>query len=238
VITRRGSHSAFGAALTLAGLVMLLSGCVVVPYSPPTESQSTPVRLENAEQVVLSIGPRELLEEARDALRRRDRALDIVDSLAFRDAAFPEGGWRLSQLLAPDALPRLASTGADYLVVVGPVRVVGGESHGLFLEVPGFGFYGAGTGSTTGSALVLIVDLARGAVLDTVKTRATGTDVAVGFFYGLIVHATTETSVRSACLDSVVETIRAARPDGVVRLALMAAEPVASSNYALSLIAE
>jgi hypothetical protein len=179
-----------------------------------------------------------MLEETRASLRRRDRELEIVDSLVFRDSIFPEGGWQLSQLVDPAARPRLAASGADYLVVVGPVQVVADEGHGLFLEVPGFGFYGAASGSTQGSALVLIVDLARGEVLDAVETRARGTDVAVGFFYGLIVHAMTETSVRSACLDSVVETIRAARPAGVVRLALMAAEPVASSNYALSVITE
>jgi hypothetical protein len=219
-------------------LTTLLAGCVVVPYSPPTESQSTPVRLENAEQVILSIGPREMLEDTTALLRRRDRELEIVDGLAFRNAVFPEGGWRLSQMLDPAARPRLAASGADYLVVVGPVQVEADEGHGMFLEVPGFGFYGAAAGSTNGSALVLIVDLARGEVLDAVSTRATGTDVAVGFFYGLIVHATTETSVRNACLDSVVETIRAARPVGVVRLALMAAEPVESNNYALSVITE
>jgi hypothetical protein len=219
-------------------LAAFSAGCVVVPYSPPTESQSAPVRLENAEQVILSIGPREMLEETRASLRRRDGELEIVDSLAFRNSIFPEGGWQLSQLLDPAVKPRLAASGADYLVVVGPVRVAADEGHGLFLEVPGFGFYGAASGSTQGSALVLIVDLARGEVLDAVETRARGTDVAVGFFYGLIVHATTETSVRRACLDSVVETVRAARPKGVVRLALMAAEPVASSNYALSVITE
>ncbi len=225
------------AALYLV-LPSLLASCVVVPYSPPTESQSTPVRLENAEQVILSIGPREMLEDTRASLRRRDRDLRIVDGLAFRNAVFPEGGWQLSRLLDPAARPILAESGADFLVVVGPVQVEANEGHGMFLEVPGFGFYGAASGTTTGSALVLIVDLARGEVLDAVSTRAKGTDVAVGFFYGLIVHATTETSVRNACLDSVVETIRAARPEGVVRLALMAAEPVDSSNYALSVVTE
>jgi hypothetical protein len=118
------------------------------------------------------------------AHRRRDRELEIVDSLAFRNSIFPEGGWQLSQLLDPAVRPRLAASGADYLVVVGPVRVAADEGHGLFLEVPGFGFYGAASGSTQGSALVLIVDLARGAVLDAVETRARGTDVAVGFFTG------------------------------------------------------
>lgn len=236
--TQRAPMGRLLTAVTCALLAALSAGCVVVPYSPPTESQSTPVRLENAEQVVLSIGPREMLEETQASLRRRDRELEIVDSLAFRNAVFPEGGWRLSQLLAPAARLRLAASGADYLVVVGPVQVQDDGGHGLFLEVPGFGFYGAASGSTQGSALVLIVDLAHGEVLDAVATRARGTDVAVGFFYGLIVHATTETSVRNACLDSVVETVRAARPDGVVRLALMAAEPVESSNYALSVITE
>ena len=85
---------------------------------------------------------------------------------------------------------------------------------------------------------MLIVDLARGEVLDALRTRAEGTDVAVGFFYGLVIHATTESSVRRACLDSVVETLRRVHPDGRLRLALMAAEPIGSSEYALSLITE
>jgi hypothetical protein len=219
------------------GFATMLAACVVVPYSPPTESQSTPVRLENADQVILTIGPRELLDEARESLRGRDRDFEMVDSLAFRNAAFPDGDWRLSRLLAPEAHGRLADSGADYLVVVGPVVVGEPDEQGLFLA-SGYGFYGAGASSTQGSALVLVVDLARGAVLDAVRTRAQGTDVAVGFFYGLIIHATTESSVRRACLDSVVETVRSARPTGTVRLALMAAEPIAENDYALSVITE
>lgn len=234
----RGRWPARAVAVTVTcGIAVMLASCVVVPYSPPSESTSTPVRLENAGQVILSVGPRELLEETRDSLRRRDRELEIVDSLAFRNAVFPDGDWRLSRLLDPEARARLAESGADYLVVVGPVRVVEEESHGLFLGT-GYGFYGAASGSSRGSALVLIVDLARGEVLDAVRTRAEGTDVAVGFFYGLIVHATTKTSVRDACLDSVVETVRGARPTGPVRLALMAAEPTESNDYALSVITE
>jgi hypothetical protein len=195
------------------------------------------VRLDNADQVILTIGPRELLEDAREALRRRDDEFEIVDSLAFRNAVFPEGDWRLSRLLDPSGHGRLAASGADYLVVVGPVIVEEIEMQGPFLASP-YGFYGAAAGSAQGSALVLIVDLARGTVLDAVKTRAEGTDVAVGYFYGLIIHATTESSIRRACLDSVVATIRAARPSGSVQIALMAAEPTESNDYALSVIAE
>lgn len=222
-------------AFGVAGI--LAAGCVVVPYSPPAESSSTPVRLEQADRVLVTVGPRQLLEDTSDALRRRDRDIEIVDSFAFRTAVFPEGDWRLSRLLDPGRRSLLAASGADYLVVVGPVLTGARDERGLFVGTA-YGFYGAGTNTTQGSALMLIVDLARGEILDALRTRAEGTDVAVGFFYGLIIHATTESSVRRACLDSVVETLRRVHPEGRLRLALMAAEPVGSSEYALSLIAE
>lgn len=217
--------------------VGLVAACVVVPYSPPTESSSTPVRLEHADRVLLTVGPRQFLEDTSDALRRRDRDIEIVDSFTFRGAVFPEGDWRLSRLLDRERHALLAASGADYLVVVGPVLTGAPDERGLFVGTA-YGFYGAGTNTTQGSALMLIVDLARGEILDALRTRAEGTDVAVGFFYGLIVHATTESSVRRACLDSVVETLRRVHPDGHLRLALMAAEPIGSSEYALSLITE
>lgn len=235
------SHAPVGCrikGLLAVGVVAtLITGCVVVPYSPPTESSSTPVRLEHADRVLLTVGPRQLLEDTSVALRRRDREFEIVDSLAFRAAVFPEGDWRLSRLLDPERHALLAASGADYLVVVGPVLTGLPDEHGLFVGTA-YGFYGAQANTTQGSALMLIVDLARGEVLDALRTRAEGTDVAVGFFYGLIVHATTESSVRRACLDSVVETLRRVHPDGRLRLALMAAEPIGSSEYALSLITE
>jgi len=227
-----------GKALLAVGAVATLAvACVVVPYSPPTESSSTAVRLEQADRVLLTVGPRQLLEDTSDALRRRDRDIEIVDSFAFRATVFPEGDWRLSRLLDPERHALLAASGADYLVVVGPVVVGAPDEHGLFVGTA-YGFYGAGANTTQGSALMLIVDLARGEVLDALHTRAEGTDVAVGFFYGLIIHATTESSVRRACLDSVVATLRRVHPDGRVRVALMAAEPIGSNEYALSLITE
>lgn len=222
-------------AVGVAGI--LAAGCVVVPYSPPAESSSTPVRLEQADRVLVTVGPRQLLEDTSDALRRRDRDIEIVDSFAFRAAVFPEGDWRLSRLLDPGRRWLLAASGADYLVVVGPVLTGAPDERGLFVGTA-YGFYGAGANTTQGSALMLIVDLARGEILDALRTRAEGTDVAVGFFYGLIIHATTESSVRRACLDSVVETLRRVHPQGPLRLALMAAEPIGSSEYALSLITE
>ncbi|MCU0977451.1 MAG: hypothetical protein MUC71_14250 [Steroidobacteraceae bacterium] len=222
-------------AVAVAGI--LAAGCVVVPYSPPAESSSTPVRLEQADRVLVTVGPRQLLEDTSEALRRRDRDIEIVDSFAFRAAVFPEGDWRLSRLLVPERRSLLAASGADYLVVVGPVLTGAPDERGLFVGTA-YGFYGAGTNTTQGSALMLIVDLARGEILDALRTRAEGTDVAVGFFYGLIIHATTESSVRRACLDSVVETLRRVHPEGRLRLVLMAAEPIGSSEYALSLITE
>jgi hypothetical protein len=225
------------ALLAVAVVAMLATACLVVPYSPPTESSSTPVRLEHADRVLLTVGPRQLLEDTSDALRRRDRDIEIVDSFGFRAAVFPEGDWRLSRLLDPERHALLAASGADYLVVVGPVVVGAPDEHGLFVG-SAYGFYGAQANTTQGSALMLIVDLARGEVLDALRTRAEGTDVAVGFFYGLIIHATTESSVRRACLDSVVETLRRVHPDGRLRVALMAAEPIGSNEYALSLITE
>lgn len=225
------------AMMAIGVVATLVAGCVVVPYSPPAESSSTPVRLEQADRVLLTVGPRQLLEDTSDALRRRDRDIEIVDSFAFRSAAFPEGDWRLSRLLDPERHVLLAASGADYLVVVGPVLTGLPDEHGFFVGTA-YGFYGAQANITQGSALMLIVDLARGEVLDALRTRAEGTDVAVGFFYGLIIHATTESSVRRACLDSVVETLRRVHPSGRLRVALMAAEPIGSSEYALSLITE
>jgi len=226
-----------GALLAVGMVALFATACVVVPYSPPADSSSTAVRLDQADRVLLTVGPRQLLEDTSVALRRRDSDVEVVDSLAFRAAVFPEGDWRLSKLLDPERRPLLAASGADYLVVVGPVVVGAPDEHGLFVGTA-YGFYGAGANTTQGSALMLIVDLARGEVLDALRTRAEGTDVAVGFFYGLIIHATTESSVRRACLDSVVETLRRVHPDGRLRVALMAAEPIGSNEYALSLITE
>jgi hypothetical protein len=218
----------------IAGTV--IAGCVVVPYPARTEHQALPVRLESADKVLLSIGPRILLEDTRKALEKRDRDLEIVDSLAFRNRAFPDGDWRLSSLLDPTRPVRQAALEADFLLVVGQVSVEE-DYHGMMALSP-YGAFGAGRSAAEASALMLIVDLQRGQVLDIVRTRAKGNTVGVGVVVALVFHATTESSARRAYIDSMVEAIRSVRPRGPVRLALMTAEPVESGANPISLIAE
>lgn len=233
-----GSARRLAPIVACALLAIPLTSCVIVPYSPPSKAESVPVQLDRADEVLLSVGPREFLDDTGTALRRRDRGLDVVDGLAFRNAVFPDGDWRLSRLLNADDRARLADSGADYLVVVGKVEAGKPEEHGAFLAGGPYGFYGAASATVEGSALVLIIDLAKGSVLDMLRASATGTDVAVGLFYGLIFHAMTESSVRDECLDSIVDTIRRAQPRGQVKVVLMAAEPVNASTYPLSIIAQ
>ena len=79
--------------LMLVLLGIALSGCLAVPHSVDPEVSKTEKVVLPAEEILLTLGPRNFLHTMEEALDEVDPDLDIVDGLKFRDTAFPEGGW-------------------------------------------------------------------------------------------------------------------------------------------------
>jgi hypothetical protein len=110
----------------IGALIFSLSAasCIPVPY-PVTPEVAISEKPVLANDILLSVGPRELLESISREIKASHENIEIIDGELFRDTAFPEGGWRLGQLLEPSTCNRVQQQlNIDYLVIVGPEKLI------------------------------------------------------------------------------------------------------------------
>jgi hypothetical protein len=204
------------------GLLAVLAGCVIIPYTPPSETQHDLADVPNPEQVLLSVGPRRFLEEMAEALHDQEPRIEYVDGQTFIDTAAPDGDLTLARLLDPATRDSIAGLQADYLVLLG-------EAEGEVLKTSGgmlayIGFYGAQ--KTTGATRywAALIDLRTMRLMEQLTTTSTGTDAGLGLFYGIFVVSNTEGSAQKGVIRNVAEVLSSARPEGPVRLVMLARE--------------
>lgn len=210
--------------LALAGALLALAGCVIVPYRPTAEVHEDPSSVANAERLRLSVGPRQRLESiARDVLRANKR-LRRVDGQALLDTASPEQDLTLARLLDPATRVRLGPLDVDYVVLFGePASRDEKTRGGMVLYL---GFFGAVRQSVTNSWWTTIVDVRSLQVLGQATAESRGSMTGVGAFYGLFFVGDSEGSARSAAIRHVAASLATARPTGEARVAFLAVEPI------------
>jgi len=208
--------------VVLVALLTLLAGCVVIPYTPPSETQHDLTDVPSPEQVLLSIGARRFLEKMADGLQKAEPRIEYVDAQTFIDTAAPEGDLTLARLLEPGTSERIAALRTDYLVIVGEAEDEILKSSGGMLAYAGF--FGAQkiTGSTRYWAAV--IDLHTMQLLEQLTTSSTGTDAGIGLFYGLFVVSNTDGSARKGVIRNLAAMLTAAKPEGPIRLVVVARE--------------
>ena len=106
-------------AVLLFGLAVLLSGCVMIPYQPESETKHDLADVPNPEQIRLSVGPRKSLEEMGEDLRDEDVRIEFINGQTFIDTAAPDGDLSLARLLDPATRALIEPLQADYLVLFG-----------------------------------------------------------------------------------------------------------------------
>lgn len=210
-----------GAALCGA---VLLSACVIIPYPVEPDIQ----RLEMAAvggDVRVTLGPRHLLEDVSERIRKLDRTLSVVDGFEFRDAAWPNGGWWLGDL--PYSSSDSAGLhGVRYLVLLGPGELdeeIGGSGTGL----PGVAI--AGSVELRSRLSALVIDLRSGQPVVLLIADARGHRRGAGV---IAVAGWTAPMTRSAAIDGIAGAIastiisdaKSASGQQPLRIALMAAQ--------------
>jgi hypothetical protein len=162
--------------LIVVALILSISGCLPLPYyvSPDVTINEQDELLDDG--ITLTIAPRELLEKISKVITDSHENIEIVDGLVFRDTAFPEGGWKLSQLLDPVTRKRI-STQLDvrYLVIVGRNELLrsGGE-YKMILP----GVLGAASAEKVSTISAAIIDIMTGETECQVSSVARGTERA------------------------------------------------------------
>lgn len=204
-------------------LLVLLTGCVVVPYPvSPEVTQSEAITL-SAEGTRVTVGPRRLLERVAKEIRDADPRIEIVDGLTFRDLAFPEGDWTLARLLEPETGARVRE-GLDvtYVVLVGAMSHEEGEPKGHFgLWIGG---YGAAQADWKDRISAVVVDLRTAQTFRRISSEGRGKQTAAGLFYFVVTFPMTDSAAIHGLGEEVAEVIAERAGDGPVRIAVMAAE--------------
>lgn len=219
--------SRFG--LLLSGV--LLSSCVILPYTPSAETVRSPCPMPLEEKVQLNIGPRHLLDEVAGEIQSRLPAMVEVDRLEFRDAAFPDGGWTLGQLLDGEQGCRNLPQPADYLVLIGQPQYDTVDSKGGVAFY--LGFFGAGKSTSTGDFSALVIDLRHCCPVNVVTAESEGTNLGAGLFYGLFIYPMVDRSVLDGLGRGVADLLAESSSGAPLRVVVMAAESGDRSNFLL-----
>ena len=69
--------------------------------------------------MMVTVGPCELLLQVSKAISNANTQIEMTDPVIFRDAAFPDGDWRVARLFEEGNRRRVASeTGVEYLILI------------------------------------------------------------------------------------------------------------------------
>ena len=174
--------------LLCLAVLALAAGCATNTGEVPSSRTS---EMLGAGEILLTRGPRQFLQSMESALSEADPGLVIADGTTFRDAAFPDGGWTLAEMLTPAARQRVRQPlSVDYLLLFGPLQHTHGDGGGtdtISLEMP----VAAGVGQPEEESTLsgLIVDLATGNIVSQVDVTAAGSSA---FAIWIIVAAGTD----------------------------------------------
>jgi hypothetical protein len=209
--------------------LVALAGCVVVPYRPAAEvAMTTDIALDPA-AILVTAGPRELLEDVGKSLHRQDKEFTIVDPREFADIAFLDEDVHLARLLDAAVCARVrAQLDVRYVVLVGEVEEQTLDERG-FMAVY-MGFFGASKAKERTALAATIIDVERAQPLQNVNSKAEGSALGVGMFYGLFVVPMTESSAKAGLARGVAASIRQAAGAGPLNIAVMAAEKDLAAN--------
>lgn len=210
-----------GTAVPLLALLAMLSGCVVVPYPVSADVAEVP-DFSLDPNLRIGAGPRRLIADISERVSNQED-IDIVDSITFRDAAFPEGGWRLLDLLDPARSIRVAERlDVEYLVLLGPALMdQSSDEHGGYMPLVAGVMYAEE--KSTMSAVIVDLRLAESVVL--YRVEASGTPVAlVWVVVAAMKDPMTESAVLSGLSEAIARRVVEGRRGRRVRIAILAAE--------------
>lgn len=222
--SRAGQAPWWGRALRcgLLAALALLGGCVIIPYTPPSETQREREQVPDPDQILLSVGPRRFLRAMADELSDELPRIEFLDGQAFIDTAAPEGGLTLALLSQDATRERIAALGADYLILLGEPEDETLKSWGGI--VPYIGFYGATKSTEVTRYWAALIDLRTMQLVEQLTTTATGTDAGVGLFYGVFVASDTGGSAQKGVVRNLAKTLAEGKHDGPIRVVMLARE--------------
>jgi hypothetical protein len=213
----------FARWLAVVATTLFAAGCVIVPYKPKAEVVDQRDVVVDPQAFVVTIAPRQIIEEFTKAIEDEDDAIKAVPPQEFLDVAFLDEDASLGKMLEPATCARVHERlGTDFLVLIGEVIEYTTDEHGGMTFY--MGFVGAQTSKEHATAVATVIDLVNAKPLSEVSSHAQGRASGVGAFYGLFIMPMTGSSARDGLARAVVAAIRSQSGPGPLRIAVLAAE--------------
>ena len=205
----------------------LLTGCVIVPH-PVAPHIERAEEIRPADDILVSVGPRQLLEKITDKVSKRRKDITVVDALMFRDTAFPDGGWQLADLLERGNAARVAKElNVQFLILIGAGKIrQSGEDKSVLLP----GLLGLQYAEETSELSVLVIDLPNAQPVEQYRIEASGTAGALYFvIYIAMKFPMTKAAVLRGLMDALDTSVAVQTGRDKTRIAILAAEAGADS---------
>jgi hypothetical protein len=211
--------------LVVVATAFVSAGCVIVPYKPKAEVVEQRDVVVDSATFVVTVAPRQMLEEFTEAIEDADDGIKAVPPQEFIDAAFLDEDASLTKMLEPATCARVRGRlGTDYLVLIGEVDQYTADEHGFMTFY--MGFVGAQTSKEHATAVATVIDLVNAKPLAQVSSHAEGRSSGVGAFYGLFIMPLTDSSARDGLARAVAADVRSQSGPGKLRIAVLAAEKI------------
>jgi len=94
------------------------------------------------------------------------------------------------------------------------------------------GFFGLAKSKGSTTYWTAVLDARTLTLIEQLKSESVGTDVGIGYMYGLFVVSDTGGSARKDVVRHIVQTMAATRPTGPLRVAFLAVEPIPTPEEA------
>jgi hypothetical protein len=205
-----------------------MTGCALTATVEGKTEVTRDERVTVSVDMLITVGPRRLIELLAKQIAATAPELEPIDAILFRDTAFPEGGWRLQELLAPAQRTSIVQQlQVDYLILVTPLDYSVGDETGFFVPLVA----GAQSAAHKASLSATIYDMNTGTALCRIDATAKGQERVFSYiiiFTGITPHVVKP--ALTAMAKDVVQTIRTANQKPRMRIAILAAEPIPQSK--------
>ena len=207
-----------------------LGACVPVPI-PVKPDVAEVGTLVPTPDIYLAAEPAALHEELARRVQKKNRHIEVVAPLDFCDAAFPEGGSRLADLLAADG-DLTDVLGVRYLAVVEEISATASDAGFMTSTLPLFpGALGAVSYSNRIVMTALVIDLASRSRVAYRRLEGEGRGFGVSLLvYGVFTIPMTWRGIKNGIAGVIAEAVASEAGGQPVRIAILGAGDADEAN--------
>ncbi len=211
--------------LFLILLLLSMSSCVMIPkpFSPSTDITYIE-DITIPKDTYVTLGYRRAIETLIWGVEQYEPSIELVDGLLFRDTAFPDGGWKLKDLLTPDRCQKMQQElSVDYLILLGSFKLDKEKKELLLTPV-----LGGITEEVHTSMSAVIINLNDIKVINRLNIDSKGSSevLIAAVIFRIALLGGDEYAMYRELGDEVMKKINEMKKKEKVRIAILSAEPL------------